>query len=112
MSISARFNQSSIENKRYLLDYTLQLAAGERLVSVVCTITSSTDLLNDGGFQITSIGLAPSPALQAAFFASCTVPSVADQNVYNANFVATTNLGQVLQDVVVFNIDNKLDGAP
>jgi hypothetical protein len=113
MSISARFNQSSIETKRYLLQYQLQLASGEYLTSVTCTISSSTDADNNGGFQITSIAIAPSPNnYEAAFFASCTAPTVADQNIYNANFVATTNLGQVLQDVVVFNIANKLDGAP
>jgi hypothetical protein len=113
MSISARFNQSSIEVKRYLLQYQLQLAAGEYITAVTCTITSSTDEDNNGGFQITSIAIAPSPNnYEVAFFASCATPSVADLNVYNANFVATTSLGQVLQDVVVYNIQNKLDNAP
>ena len=110
MNISARFNQDPIEKKRYLLDYTLQLAAGEILVSVIAnTITSPTDLTNAGGFQITSIAIAPSPSLQAAYFASCSNPTAADQNQYVVEFKATTSLGQILTDVVVYNIRAKTD---
>ncbi len=109
MNTSATFNQSPAENRRYLLDYTLQLAAGEVLTGVVPTITSPTDPTNQGGFQITSIALAPSPALQAAYFASCTVPAKADMQQYVVQFVATTSLGQKLEDVVIYNLKEKTD---
>jgi hypothetical protein len=110
VNISARFNQSPIENKRYLLDYTLELATGEILVSVVANeITSPTDLANAGGFAITSIAIAPAPSLQAAYFASCANPTIADQNQYAVQFVATTSLGQILEDVIVYNIKEKID---
>ena len=73
------------------------------------TITSPTDPSNQGGFQITSIALAPSPALQAAYFASCTVPAKADLQQYVVQFVATTSLGQKLEDVVIYNLKEKTD---
>jgi hypothetical protein len=110
MIISARFTQSPAENKRYLLDYTNQLALGETLVTVAASITSPTDLLNAGGFQITSIAIAPAPSNQAAYFASCLTPLVADQQQYLVQFIATTSLGQVLEDVIVYQIQEKLDG--
>lgn len=110
MNISARFDQDPIENRRYLLDYTLQLAAGELLTAVVVnSITSQTDGSNAGGFQITSIAIAPTPSLQCAYFASCANPTEADQNIYVVEFKATTSLGQVLTDVVVYNIKAKTD---
>jgi len=110
VNISARFNQGPIENKRYLLDYTLELALGEILTAVVAlSITSPTDLVNAGGFQITSIAIAPAPSLQAAYFASCANPTLADGQQYLVQFQATTSLGQVLEDIVVYNVKEKLD---
>jgi hypothetical protein len=110
MNISARFTQGPIENKRYLLDYSLQLALGEMIVSVVAlSITSPTDLTNAGGFQITSIAIAPTPSLQAAYFASCANLTLADGQQYLVQFKATTSLGQILEDVVVYQVREKLD---
>ncbi len=106
MNISGRFNQAPEENKRYLLDYTLQLAAGEILTAVVANISSTDDPNNYGAFAINSIAIAPSPSLQAAYFAT----GGDDQTEYFVQFLATTSLGQVLEDVVVYNVQEKLDG--
>lgn len=105
MNISARFNQAPEENRRYLLDYTLQLAQGETLVTVVANISSPTDPTNTGDFEINDIAIAPSPSLQCAYFAG----GGNDQTTYNVQFLATTSLGQVFEDVVVYNIREKLD---
>lgn len=106
MNISARFNQAPEENRRYLLDYTLQLASGEILTSVVANqITSLTDPSNIGAFAINTIAIAPSPSLQCAYFAT----GGSDQTQYAVQFLATTSLGQVLEDVVIYNIQEKLD---
>jgi hypothetical protein len=105
MNISARFNQSPNEKKRYLLDYTAQLAQGEVVTGVTFTITSPTDPVQPPtSFLITSVAITPA-GNQVAFFASAGT----DLNLYNVVFEATTSLTQVLEDLVVYNIKAKLD---
>lgn len=104
MNLSARFNQSPAEKRRYLLDYTLQLAAGETLTGFVVTISSPTDVPNVGVFAITGLAIAPG-GLQAAFFASGGL----DLTTYDVKFVATTTLTQQLEDVVEFTVREKTD---
>lgn len=104
MNLSARFNQSPAEKKRYLLDYTLQLAAGEIITGIVVAISSPTDGVNAGAFAITGVAIAPGN-LQAAYFAAGGL----DQTTYNVQFIATTSVGQRLEDIVEYNLREKTD---
>jgi hypothetical protein len=109
MNLSASFNQSPLELKRYLLDWTAQLAQGEVVNSLIPTVSSNTDPLNLGGAQVTGVAIAPA-GNQAVFFMSFSNPAAADQQTYSVSFVATTSLTQLWQDVVQFVVANKLDG--
>lgn len=108
--ISASFQQSPLETKRYLLDWTAQLAQGETVTSLVATVSSNTDPNNNGGAQVTGIAITPA-GNQAAFFMSFTNPgpgaNTADNQTYLVSFVATTSLTQQWQDVVQFVVSNK-----
>lgn len=108
--ISASFQQSPVELKRYLLDWTAQLAQGETVTSVIATISSNTDPNNLGGAQVTGVAIAPA-GNQAVFFMSFTNPGpgpqTADNQTYLVSFVATTSLTQQWQDVVQFVVANK-----
>ena len=101
--ITARFLQSPIEVRRYLVDHTLDLAAGENLLSIGApTITSPSGELVPT-LVINSIALAPAVGGQVTmytFFASGGTPG---QN-YEVSFLASTSLTQQFNTVVAFNI--------
>lgn len=101
--LSARFVQSPEEVKRYLLDYTLFLSAGESVTGITVSITNlGTPPLGSPPLVINNIVLGPG-GLQALFFGS----GGANGQSYEATFLATTNVGQVLQDVVQYDIVEK-----
>lgn len=101
-TISARFNQSPVEKKRYMLDWTAQLAAGEVITGVTANVTSTTDNSPSLSFTITGIVIAPA-GNQAVFFAAYGLTG----NVYEVQFIATTSIGQIFEDVVVYNVQEK-----
>lgn len=102
-TLSARFKQGPQEVKRYLLDYTLFLSAGEAVVSITAVITVLTvPILGSPALVVTSITLGPG-GLQALYFIS----GGATQQSYEVTFLATTNIGQVLEDVVQYDIAEK-----
>lgn len=105
-SLSARFTQSPVENKRYELDYTAQLSTGETITDITATVSSVTDKSSPPlSFVITNIALGPSPTLVAVFYASGGL----DQNTYEVQFLATTSIGQIFEDIAEFNVQEKLD---
>jgi hypothetical protein len=110
LNLSASFQQSPIELKRYLLNWTAQLAQGEIVTSVIATVSSPTDPLNQGGAQVTGIAIVPA-GTQAVFFMSFSNPgpgaNTADNQTYLVSFTATTSLTQQWQDVVQFTVSNK-----
>lgn len=102
MRITARFNQGVQENKRYVIDYTLDLATGETVVSMATpTITTPQGQsdANSPTLVIDNIVIGPG-GLQVVFFASGGVAP----GTYFVNFLATTSIGQDLECVVAFNI--------
>ena len=102
-SLSARFTQSPEEVKRYLLDYTLFLVSGESVVSVAATIkTLTTPPQGAPALVVSNIVLGPG-GLQALYFIS----GGADGQVYEVTFLATTSVGQILQDVIEYDIVEK-----
>lgn len=101
--ISARFQQTISEVKRYMLDYTGQLASGETVTSIAVSITSPTGAPVSPAFVINSIAIT-TQANQATFFASGGV----DLNSYEVKFLATTSLTQTFEDVVWFDLVDKV----
>lgn len=102
----ARFLQSPAENKRYVLDQTLFLATGEAVVSVAIAITQIAGLASPP-LVVNGLALLPPVnglVLGAAFFVSGGI----DQGQYEVQFLTTTTLGQVLEDVVQFNLAEKV----
>lgn len=109
MVISGRFNQSPTEKKRYLIDWTLDLAAGETVTALnSTTVSSPSDPNNNGGCGVSGFAFAPGN-LQAAFFVSFATPASADQQTYNITFLAQTSVGQILETVVQYIVKDKVD---
>jgi hypothetical protein len=104
--LTARFVQASSENKRYLMDYSLQMATGEVVSTIVPTVTSPTDSAPVLSFAITGVAIAPD-GQHAAFYAGGGL----DLNIYDVKFIATTSLGQRFEDDVEYVIRNSL-GQP
>lgn len=105
--ISARFNQSPAETKRYVMDYTLQLAVGEGIASVAVNIVQTGGPTDGPVLVIDNVALLPpdpTAVLGAAFFAS----GGNDACQYEVQFLATTSIGQIFEDIVQFVLAEKL----
>lgn len=103
-TLAARFVQSPEEVKRYTLDYTLQLSTGETITGITATITNlGTPLLGSPPLVCNNVTIGPSPALQVFFYISGGV----DSQSYEVTFLATTSIGQTLEDVVEYDIVEK-----
>lgn len=103
-TLTARFKQTPNEKRRYLLDYTLDLASGETIVSVgTPTVVPADGVDPTPTLNITSVVIAPG-AIQVAFF----VDGGADGGTYEVQFLATTSLGQIREDVIEFDIAGDL----
>lgn len=102
-SLSARFVQGPKEVKRYMLDYTLFLSAGEAVTSVATSVTNlGTPPQGSPPLVVSSTVLGPG-GLQAVYFIS---GGVSGQS-YEVTFLGTTSIGQVLEDVVQYDIVEK-----
>lgn len=109
-TLSARFIQSPAETKRYVLDYTLQLAPGENINSIAVNIVPTTGPATApaaAALVVSGMALLPpvkGQTIGAAFFVSGGV----NQGQYEIQFLATTSLTQILEDVVQFSLTEKL----
>jgi hypothetical protein len=105
-TFQARFKQSPAERKRYVLDYTLFLAPGENIVSVATAITQNAGAASPP-LVINGMALLPqvnNQTIGAAYFCSGGV----DGGVYEVQFLATTSIGQVLEDIVQYTLQENL----
>jgi hypothetical protein len=106
-TLQAKFTQSPSENLRYVLNYTLFLAPTESIVAVASVVQQNagfaTPPLVITGLNVIA-GIGTAPATTAAYFASGGV----DQGVYEVQFLATTSLGQILEDIVLYTLAEKL----
>lgn len=103
-NLSGRFRQTANEDRRYVLDYTLQLSAGETVLSLVTNITSPTGGLGDTpAFVVNNVVIA-STGLQVVMYMS---GGVTGQS-YEVQVLATTSIGQVIEDVVQIDIVSKV----
>lgn len=101
--ISGRFQQTLSENKRYMLDYTSQLSAGEKVTGVAVAITSPTGAPVSPALVVNNVAITPA-GNQVTFFVS----GGADLNSYEVQFLATTSLTQIFEDVCQFDIVDKV----
>lgn len=101
MKITAVFTQGVGEIKRYVLDYTLNLATGETISTMpqpaITTPQGQSDA-NSPTLIVNDIVVGPG-ALTVIFFVKGGVAS----GTYYIDFKANTSLSQVLEDVVQMN---------
>lgn len=104
MRVTAVFTQGAQEIKRYLLDYTLNLAVGETVTAVPApTITTPQGQSDANSPTLTVTGIVIGPGnLVVAYFVQGGVAG----GTYYVNFLTTTSLTQVLEDVVQYNIQS------
>ena len=104
-TFSAKFKQSPVETKRYVLDFTLQLTTGESISSVAFSIAQIAGATSPA-LAVTGVALLPAVAgvvSGAAYFVSGGV----NAGVYEVTFLATTSIGQILEDVVQYTLLEK-----
>lgn len=106
--LSARFRQSPSERKRYVLDYTLELAAGEQITSLPVPAITQTNFpqVPSPALVVDGIVLIPDDdglVRSVAYYTS----GGSDTCIYEINFLATTSITQVLEDVVQMTISVK-----
>ncbi len=88
------------------MQYALQLAPGESILSVVANVTQI-GTPTSPALAVTGIALLPAVGgvvPGAAFFVS----GGTDQGRYEVQFIGTTSVGQVLEDVVSYTLAEKL----
>jgi hypothetical protein len=105
-TIAARFKQSPVETKRYLVDFTLDLATGESITTVAVAITRISGTATPA-LVVTNVALLPAVSGVVTGFAYFVSGGV-DQGQYEVQFLTTTSLGQVLETVVAYNLAEKL----
>ena len=98
-NLSGRVTQSPTEIKRKTLDYTEQLADGEAVTSIACTVTQTSSPVVAPNVTVTNIVIGPG-GLQVIFYISGGV----DGNSYELDFLAGTSLNQSFEDVVEVDI--------
>lgn len=100
--IVARYNQSPSENRRYLVDYTLDLAYGESLVSASVSITSPSGELIPA-LVVNNVALAPAVGGQITQLTYFALAGTSGQT-YEVELLVTTTLGQIFDSVIAYAI--------
>lgn len=102
--LTGKFTQTPSEVRRYILNYTLTTADGEDIASMaVPVVTQTYGKLTVVPFVINNVMIAPD-GKQVVFYAH----GGDDGTEYEIQFLATTTVAQILEDVVQFNIDGDL----
>jgi hypothetical protein len=104
--ITARFDKSPASVRRYLIDYTLDLATGESISSIAAPTVTSPSGEESPTLVINNIVLAPAVngvVNQATFFAS----GGTSGQTYEVEFLATTSIGQIFDTVIAFTVQVK-----
>ena len=97
---SARFTQTPNNRLRYMLDYSLELNPGETVVSMATpTIVPGTVPPSSPALVVNGVVIASDGAHVVYFVSGGGAPGT-----YEVQFIATTSIGQILEDVVVYTI--------
>lgn len=103
-TLTARFRQTPNEVRRYLIDYVIDLATGETVTSMATpTVVPDNGVAVSPPLVINNVIIAPG-AQQVVFYASGGI----DGGTYEVQFLATTSIGQVREDVIAFEITGDL----
>lgn len=103
--LSGRFTQAPEERRRYILNYTLTLSAGERILGVgVPSITQTFGKLTVVPLVIDGVLIGPTPFTEVVLYAS----GGDDQTIFEVQFLSTTSTGQIIEDVIEFSIESDL----
>jgi hypothetical protein len=97
---SAQFTQSPNEKRRYMLDYTLDLSAGEGVTSMATpAIVNTPGQIIVVPLVVNGVVIGPG-GLQVVFYVS----GGDANNDYEVQFLATTTAGQIKEDVIKTHI--------
>lgn len=103
-TLTARVRQAPPEVRRYSLDYTAQVNTGEIISNVTATVTPiQMPPLGATALTVTNIVIGPT-GLLVVFF----VQGGADGVAYEIKFLGTSSLGQVFEDIVEIDVQEKL----
>lgn len=104
-NLSGRFTQTPGERRRYILNYTLTLSAGEFISSVnLASITQTFGKVTIAPLVIDGVLIGPDPFTEVVLYAS----GGDDQTIFEVQFLATTSTGQIIEDVIEFSIESDL----
>lgn len=104
-TLTARVRQAPEEVRRYSLDYSGQVNAGETISSVVANAITPLQQPPIGATPVTVTNIVIGPTgLLAVFF----VQGGADGVAYEIQFLGTSNLGQVFEDIVEIDCMEKM----
>lgn len=100
--LTGKFKQSPNEKKRYVMDYSLDLDSGEIITIVAPAIVNPTGAPVSPAFVCDGVAIAPA-GTQFIFYAS----GGADGFQYEIQFIVTTSLSKIFDNVVAFPIGVK-----
>jgi hypothetical protein len=106
-TLSASFNQSPSETKRYLLDYTLFLSVGEQVDSFEVTVIQTGGPTTGPALVVTDLTLLPANSAGLVLGAVYYISGGNDGCVYEVQFLCTTSVGQILEDVIQYVLAEK-----
>jgi hypothetical protein len=96
----AQFTQSPNEKRRYMLNYTLDLSAGEGVTSMSApTVVNTPGQIIVTPLLVNGVVIGPG-GLQVVFYIS----GGDTNNDYEVQFLATTSAGQIKEDVIKIHI--------
>lgn len=104
-TLSGRFTQAPEEKRRYILNYTLTLSEGETVSSMgVPSIVQTYGKLTIAPLVVSSVVIGPTPFTSVVFYVS----GGDDQTIFEVQFLATTSVGQIIEDIVEMTIQSDL----
>jgi hypothetical protein len=105
--LAAKFKQSPAEIKRYVLDFSLDLAAGENVSSVAIAIQQNQGAASPA-LVVNGVALLPPNAAGQTYGFAYFVSGGVNNGIYEVQFLVTTSLTQVLEEIVLYTLSEKL----
>lgn len=103
-TLTGRIRQAPEEKRRYTIDYTSQLATGETITGIVVNVTPiQQPPLGAPALVVDGIVILPT-AVGAVFFVS----GGSDGISYEIQFLGTSSLTQVFEDIVEVDVLEKM----
>lgn len=100
--LQARFDQTANENKRYMWDYTADLSPGETVTSLTVNVFQQAGAATPA-LVVNNVVIA-GDGVHVVFYVS----GGAYPGNYEIQFLATTSIAQIFEDIVGINITSDL----